>query len=267
MNHEMIIVTPEIASAYLAMNAGNRPLNAAHVASLSRAMSRGEWVFNGDSIRITKSGNLIDGQHRLNAIVKCGVPQKVMVVSGLNDDAFLTIDCGRTRGAHDSLAIQGYQCTITLSTIARYVSNIKSEQLSLCHQAPSNKSTSTQILNTIKSNPELQESAKYGQSKKARKYFGGALLAFAHYWFIKHDYVSGKMFLEEIETGEYSYKFSPVLALKEKLIDNVVSNKKLNRDEKAAYVFAAFNKYLEGAQVKRLSLKKDKKDWFDLVQK
>jgi hypothetical protein len=29
-------------------------------------------------------------------------------------------------------------------------------------------------------------------------------------------------------------------------------------------VFSAFNKYLEGAQVKRLNLKKDKKDWFKL---
>lgn len=260
----MIIVTPAIASAYLAMNAGNRPLTDSHVLTLSRAMSRGEWVFNGDSIRITKLGNLIDGQHRLSAIVHCGIPQKVMVVAGLDDDAFLTIDCGRTRGANDSLSIEGYQCTTTLSTIARYVANIKSKQLSLCHQSPGNKSTSTQILNIIKSNPELQESAKYGQSKKPRKYFGGALLAFAHYWFVKHDYVAGKNFLEEIETGEYSYKFSPVLALKEKLIDNVVSSKKLNRDEKAAYVFAAFNKYLEGAKVKRLSLKKDKKDWFNL---
>ena len=266
MNHEMIVVTPAIALAYLAMNAGNRPLTESHVLSLSESMTRGEWVFNGDSIRITKAGNLIDGQHRLSAISRCGIPQRVMVVTGLDDDAFLTIDCGRVRGAQDSLSIQGYQCTTTLSAIARYVINIQSGSLSLCGQSPRNKSTSTQILNVIKSNPEMQESARYGQAKKSRKYFGPALLAFSHFWLIRHDHVAGTNFLDEIETGEYSYKFSPALALKEKLIDNAVSSKKLNREEKAAYVFAAFNKYMDGTQVKRLSLKKDKKDWFHLEQ-
>ena len=188
-----------------------------------------------------------------------------MVVTGLDDDAFLTIDCGRIRGAQDVLAIEGYKCTTTLATAARYVMNIKSGD-ALCTQNASNKSTSTQILNTIKENPNLPDSARYGQSKKSRKYFGSGLLAFCHFWFIKHDYVYGSEFFNEIESGDYSYKFSPILALKEKLVDNTVSNKKLQRDEKAAYVFAAFNKYMEGAKVKRLSIKKDKKEWFKLDQ-
>jgi hypothetical protein len=263
MNQEIIIVTPDIATAYLAMNAGNRPLTESHVISLSKSMIRGEWIFNGDSIRITKSGKLIDGQHRLSAIVKSGLPQKAMVVTGLDDDAFLTIDCGRVRGAQDILSIQGYQCTTTLATAARYIININSGN-GLCMQNTASKSTATQILSTIKANPLLQDSARYGQSKKARKYFGPALLAFCHFWFIKHDYIAGTSFFDEIDSGEYSYKFSPVLALKERLIDNAVSNKKLHRDEKAAYVFSAFNKYIEATQVKRLNLKKDKKDWFKL---
>jgi len=263
MNQEMIVITPDIALAYLGMNNGNRPLNELHVSNLAGAMTRGEWMFNGDSIRMTKSGKLIDGQHRLNAIIKCGLPQKIMVVTGLDDDAFLTIDCGRARGAQDSLAIQGYQATTTLATTARYLLNIISGT-SLCNQTGRSKSTSTQVLNVIKKYPDLQTSAKYGASKKARKYFGPALLSFCHYWFIKHDYVAGTCFFQEIESGDYSYKNSPVLALKEKLVDNAVSNKKLQRDEKAAYVFAAFNKYMEEAQVKRISLKKDSKEWFKL---
>ena len=264
MNQEIIIVTPAIASAYLEMNAGNRPLTNSHVLALSKSMIRGEWIFNGDSIRITKSGLLIDGQHRLSAIIASGLPQKAMVVTGLDDAAFLTIDCGRIRGAQDSLAIQGYQCTNVLAAIARYVVNIESGAISLCGQSSSSKSTPTQILNIVKENPDLQDSAKYGQSKKAKKYFGASLLGFTHYWFLKHDYVAGTNFFEEIESGEYSYKFSPALALREKLIDNVVSSKKLNRDEKAAYVFSAFNKYMENSQVKRLNLKNNKKDWFKL---
>jgi hypothetical protein len=265
MNQEMIIVTPAIASAYLAMNAGNRPLTASHVMALANTMRRGEWIFNGDAIRITKSGNLIDGQHRLNAIIECGLPQKAMVVTGLDDDAFLTIDAGRPRGASDTLAIQGYQCTSALSTAARYIININSvSQSSLCHQGAGDRSTPTQILGIIKANPKLQDSAKYGVSKKAKRYLGSGLLSFCHFWFIKHDYVAGTNFFDEIDSGDFSYKYSPALALKEKLIDNLVDSKKLNRDEKAAYVFLAFNKYLEGAQVKRLNLKKDKKEWFKL---
>ena len=259
----MITITPEIAAAYLDVNAGNRPLTSSHVDNLSSAMSRGEWIFNGDSVRIANSGRLIDGQHRLNAIIKCGIPQKMMVVSGLDDKAFLTIDCGRLRQPADTLAIKGFKHTSALSSAARFLMNINSGH-TIHGKGSAQKYTSTQILETVINNPNLAVSAAYGSSKRSRKYIGPALLAFCHYWFIKHDYIAGTEFFNEIESGEYSYKFSPIAALKEKLIDNAVSTKKLNRDEKAAYVFAAFNKYLNGEQVKRLNLKHDSKDWLQL---
>ena len=262
MKNEMIVITPDIALAYLAMNGGNRPMSESHVEHLALIMKRGEWVFNGDSIRITSGGRLVDGQHRLNAIVRCGIPQKVMVVTGLEDSVFLTIDCGKSRSASDSLAIEGYACTTALTSCARYAINM--EGFGYMHARNINKATSSQILEAIKKNPEMQDSARYGQSKKSRKFMGVSLLAFCHYWFLKHDYLSGIEFFDEFESGDYSYSNSPVKALKEKLMDNAVSSAKMSKVVKAGYVFLAFNKYMASESVRVLRLRRDQKEWLIL---
>tara|TARA_R110000851_G_C12958259_1_gene554007 strand:+ start:109 stop:903 length:795 start_codon:yes stop_codon:yes gene_type:complete len=262
MKNEMMIVTPDIALAYLAMNGGNRPMSDSHVEHLALIMKRGEWVFNGDSIRITTGGRLVDGQHRLSAIIKCGIPQKVMVVTGLDDSVFLTIDCGKSRSASDSLAIEGYACTTALTSCARYAINM--EGFGYMYARNINKATSFQVLSAIKKNPEMQESAKYGQSKKSRKFIGVSLLSFCHYWFLKHDYIAGTEFFNEFESGDYSYANSPVKALKEKLVDNAVSTAKMSKTDKGGYIFLAFNKYMADESVRVLRLKKDPKEQLNL---
>lgn len=259
----MIIMTPDLAAGYLEMNSANRPLNVKHVEWLASIMRRGEWAFNGDSIRINKSGKLMDGQHRLSAIISCGIPQRVVVTTGIDDEAFLTIDCGRNRGASDALAIEGFKCTTALASAARFLMNIQ-KGFSMHGKEQAKKYTNAEILSVIKAHPHLQASAQYGQSKKARKYMGSALLSFCHYWFTQYDFIAGTSFFSQFESGEYSYKHSPVSALKEKLMDNAINSKKLDRDDKAAYVFLAFNKYMLGSQVRVLKLKKDKNEWFSL---
>jgi len=64
MKINQVIITPEIAAAMLETNTMNRPLSMPHVRKLSDALLRGEWVVNGDAIRISSNGFLIDGQHR-----------------------------------------------------------------------------------------------------------------------------------------------------------------------------------------------------------
>jgi len=75
----------------LKRNAMNRPLSKSHVDKLSDSLLRGEWVMNGDAIRISKCGILIDGQHRLSAVVKSGVSIETIVIDGLDLQSFHTI--------------------------------------------------------------------------------------------------------------------------------------------------------------------------------
>ena len=62
-------ITPELAAEFLKKNKSNRPLSSKHVIALAGSIERGEWMFTGESIKFSESDTLLDGQHRLSAIV------------------------------------------------------------------------------------------------------------------------------------------------------------------------------------------------------
>jgi hypothetical protein len=97
-------ITPEIASSWLERcNSHNRDLQQSTVDTYASDMAAGRWHFNGDAIRFSRNGVLLDGQHRLWAIVQSGCTQTSVVVRGLPDPAQLTIDLGKRRTPKDQL--------------------------------------------------------------------------------------------------------------------------------------------------------------------
>lgn len=86
-------VTPKFASEILAkFNTKNRKVLPSHVAALANNMINGTWRFNGDTIRFDANGTLIDGQHRLMAIVKSGKTIPCLFVVGLDPDTIKCVD-------------------------------------------------------------------------------------------------------------------------------------------------------------------------------
>ena len=103
-------IGPKEAAAYLALNRpGNRKLVKRNITWLITEMENGRFEpMNGDTIRFNTRGELIDGQHRLTAIVQTGQTYQCIVVRGVADEAFPTIDEGITRTVKDYLfAIPG----------------------------------------------------------------------------------------------------------------------------------------------------------------
>lgn len=101
------VVTPHVATEMLTHNRNNRRLVETMVEKLAGALERGEWEFNAETIKFDEDGTLIDGQHRLGAIARAGVPAPVLVVRGLSPVARETVDIGRTRRLADHLALRG----------------------------------------------------------------------------------------------------------------------------------------------------------------
>ena len=61
MKTEVRVVTPAIAKELLKRNPNNRKLNEAHVSRLEKQMNNGQWIFDGQPIRISPSGSVLDG--------------------------------------------------------------------------------------------------------------------------------------------------------------------------------------------------------------
>lgn len=64
------MVTPEMAENILAARGPNRNVSASVINKYARDMLAGRWQLNGQTIKISKDGQLLDGQHRLEAAKK-----------------------------------------------------------------------------------------------------------------------------------------------------------------------------------------------------
>jgi hypothetical protein len=101
MNPQVMTVTPAMAKAYLENNTDNRNKRGWWVNGLANMIKRGEWIPTHQGVGITKSGKLIDGQHRLEAIVEANMPVQMMVTTGVSDDAYKVLDNGIKRTMAD----------------------------------------------------------------------------------------------------------------------------------------------------------------------
>ena len=100
-------IGPEEAEKYLGLNkVGNRKLIKRNIDWLMREMETGRFQpLNGDTIRFNTKGELIDGQHRLHCLILTGKSYPFLVVRGVAEAAFPTIDEGVTRTVKDYLGM------------------------------------------------------------------------------------------------------------------------------------------------------------------
>lgn len=98
-------IKPATALALLERNAQNRSVSGERVQMYARDIEAGAWEVNSQGIGLGADGKLLDGQHRLWAIIKAGKAATLLVVRGLPVAARATIDRGKTRSVADLLRI------------------------------------------------------------------------------------------------------------------------------------------------------------------
>lgn len=106
MRSEVMNISPEQASIFLGANVSdNRRRRSAWVNEFVGIIERGEWKLTHQGVAISKSGRLIDGQHRLDAIVRTGATLPMLVTFDVADDAFLVLDQGHRRSTADATGL------------------------------------------------------------------------------------------------------------------------------------------------------------------
>lgn len=102
MKMQLISITPKLAQSLLKNNRANRPISKKTVESYARDMLNGNWKTNtGNAISISKDGALLDGQHRLTAVIKSEIPISMWVCYGCDDNG--VYDRNRGRSVRDQL--------------------------------------------------------------------------------------------------------------------------------------------------------------------
>lgn len=76
---EVQTITPEQAKAWLDGHRNIRPINWRNVASFARDMKTGNWKITHQGICFNERDELVDGQHRLHAIIQADRPVRMLV--------------------------------------------------------------------------------------------------------------------------------------------------------------------------------------------
>jgi hypothetical protein len=111
----VMLVTPALAAEWLKSNTNNRALSEVAVRAMAAAITDGRWVTTHQGIAFDRDGTLIDGQHRLHAIVLAALPVTMEVTSGLDRSAIDAIDNGG-RGSRRVVDVLRIKDGITLSS-------------------------------------------------------------------------------------------------------------------------------------------------------
>lgn len=99
IRYEVVTVTPEKATKWLEGNVLNRDITQSHVEWLARQMRDHKWYLSNNAIAFDDNEQhplLLDGQHRLWAIIMSGVTVQMLVGWGFSHDLQKIIDTRRS---------------------------------------------------------------------------------------------------------------------------------------------------------------------------
>lgn len=105
-------VTPALAAKWLERNTRNRPLRDAVVLKYASDMRDGKWKVTGDAIAFDKNGAVVNGQHRLWAVLESGKTICMLVVFDLDPDVVYVLDDHFKRKLVDIIHIAQPGCNI-----------------------------------------------------------------------------------------------------------------------------------------------------------
>jgi hypothetical protein len=250
-------ISPEVAKLILSQyNTDNRKESKAHVNFLAEQMADGQWREDAyDPIKFSVSGRLLDGQHRLSAVVQSGKTFKFLVIRDLSDDIFETLDTGKMRSAADVLKIAGIDNYVKMSALARAIINHRRGAMnSVIEGTGGNRSASTsnkEILSFVREN-DLTEYVIFGRAR----YCDSRILnekewALLYYLFSAKSESEAEDFLVTLSKGVELKLGSPQHTLRQKLEQNMMSaGTRLNPRAKLFYIVRAWNAYRKGEEIK-----------------
>ncbi len=250
------VVTPEQAQAWLSENPNNRNINIKHVERLARDMLEGVFAYNGDTIKFDGDGKLMDGQHRLSAVVASGTSQPMLIVRGVSEDARKTIDRGEKRTVAHWLKMKGFSNCTTLGHAAHLLHVFESGLLQQINATGKFHPVDADAV--LANHPKLYDSVLFAVTLKqsvSGTYNSTGAIGFLHYLFSYVDARKADEFFEGLDTGLNLSKGSPIAALKNKLTKvNSNTQQKMPPTVKMAYVLKAWSDFIQNRKIQRLQL-------------
>lgn len=261
-------ITPAKAVEYLGTSLGNRNIRNWVVGDYANCFKNGKWLLNGETIKFDTGGHLIDGHHRLLAIEQAGIPVQMAVCRGVQPEAFVTIDQGRSKNLGQLLAMKKVE---NYNIVASVVGGNRT--LVLSGRLWTNNGAKVKRMNNVEYYGEFMRDAKGYQEAAAfarEMYQKARILKPAWigslYYFLTHTGGYKKEYVANFFRGVCNLETSGINAADE-LRYFIIRNDRKEKQKRLedSYLFAivckAWNYYVNNKPVKRYSFDAEKESY------
>ncbi|MDB5396943.1 MAG: hypothetical protein JWM91_4449 [Rhodospirillales bacterium] len=229
------IINPGLAMQYLSHNIGNRHVSRAHVEAIARDIAQGRWMFNAQPICFARDGRLLNGQHRLQAVILADRGIEVQVVRGLNEAAYATYDNHAKRRADLGNRLDSFGDRALAYAMANLLWKHERKTLSM----RSAKATAAEIQQIISEHPRLLVLRSF--ARKMGHLGRASVIGYAAYVMERDDSVLAPTFLAALENGSDQRPGHPVLALRAALQKS--RGNKASQSEQLSLLLAGWERF------------------------
>lgn len=263
MNVRIVTVTPKKAAAWLAKNEHNRALRKHNVERFVGIIERKEWKVTNDCLVLDTAGGVLNGQHRLAAIVRAGElfdwfeGVEMAVMTGAAVEAQDVMDSPLARRVADALQLRGEHQAGKLAAALAWTARLEmvAQTGTVFYSggavAPSKPST-PQLLGILDANPDIRNSIKRTQSPALALKLRYGLAAALHYAFNRLDVNEANVFYDKLGTGIELKGDDPIFLLRRALLTEATSVARMPDYREAALTIKAWNYWRDGRQIRSL---------------
>jgi hypothetical protein len=246
------LITPTIAKQYLEANVFNRRVKAPVVYRYANDMANGKWKEDtAELIKVSKTGVILDGQHRLMAIIKANVSLYLHFAIGLEDTVFDVLDTGSTRNATDTFKVKNIKHENSIPAIISMYNLLNNGHKPNTHKV---RNTNADLLNQY----FLDENFWQNVARQSHNWY----LSFAkilppsfiggfYALFVNINKDKADEFMKQLTTG-VAIENEVVNMLRNKLMQDKMSPRKMPSTLKMALIIKAWNVFVKNQTIKML---------------
>ena len=252
MKLEIVKVTPQRAADWLGNEWSNRKLRRALVVTFLQDMKAGHWRLTGDTLKFSSEGRLLDGQHRLKALIEYGHPMEFAIAWNVPVEAQENVDMGLARQVKDILEIRGEENSGLVAGVARWVCGWEAGGRWSLPQGSQRRISRMDV--AVRVDDAIRRAAGDivpGQSR----IMSGPCFGFCRWLLAQVDEGEANQFLGHVVIGDTDRR-DPARELRERLMEEKIVGSNLRGGRVVALTIVAWNYHVEGRQTDRLILPK-----------
>lgn len=268
LRFEEILITPSLAKEILESNICNRRVSKVKLELYANEMATGNWKSGtGETIKISKNKVLIDGQHRLLAIIKSNTSSYFYISFNHDDDIFQYIDTGKMRNSKDVFTIAGVKNSTNVPTIISKYNHFKKGKMAVGQI--DKKATNAMLLDQYNEDAQFWNSV---HTKSINWYNSFArvlppsLIGGFYSYTKKHSFFNAEDFMDQLCTG-MNISNNVIYLLRNKLIEDKVSPKKMLDTIKNALIIKAWNVFVKDEKIKMLKYDSERETYPIIILK